>query len=153
MAVSETYVEFEKAEYEIQEFQRFISLPVVRVGDLKSDIEVQCVIEEGSAHKGRDFLPRNKQGQNYQLVRIPAGERYSFCDVEIIDDDLNEMDTETFRAVLVNLGGPVKIGAKAQARVSIIGPNDGNCLVNSGVKSLLFLFTLKKRCDFRMGMY
>lgn len=127
----ETFVEFEKTEYEIQEFQRFISLPVVRVGDLKTDIEVECAIEEGTAHKGRDFLPRNKPGHNHQVVRIPAGERFGFCDIEIIDDDINEMDTETFKAVLMQqIGSAVKIGKKSEARVEIIGPNDGKLLLD-----------------------
>ena len=109
----------------MQEFQRFISLPVVRVGDINSKIQVECSIEEGTAHRNLDFLPRNKIGQNYQVVRIPPGEMYGFCDIEIIDDNLNEIETETFNAVLINPIGGSKIGSKSTAQVAIIGPNDG----------------------------
>lgn len=121
-------MEFEKIVYEVQEYQRFISLPIVRVGDINIDIQVECSIQDETAHKNLDFIARNKLGDNFQVVRIPAGEMYGFCDIEIIDDDLNEMTTETFRAVLGNSAGDVKIGLKSEAQISIIGPNDGKCL-------------------------
>ena len=50
------------------------------------EIEVECSIKEGTARQHYDFIPRNKPGQNYQIVHIPAGEKYGFCDIEIVDD-------------------------------------------------------------------
>ena len=108
----------------MQEFQRFISLPVLRSGDLHNEIQVECVTKDGTAHRNEDFVARNKLGQNFQIVKIPAGELYGFCDIEIIDDDLNEMHTETFKAILVNPSGLTRVGPKSEALVSIIGPND-----------------------------
>ncbi len=109
----------------MHEFQRFISLPIVRVGDLHKEILVECHVHDETAHHNLDYLPRNKHAHNHQLVRIPPNELYGFCDIEIIDDSLPEPITETFRAVLVNPNDPsLKIGLKSEAQVSIIGPND-----------------------------
>ena len=117
-------VEFEKTKYEVQESDKFISIPIIRSGDLTSEVQVECLTQDESAFNNQDYVPRKKSGPN--MVKIPAGEVYGFCDIEIIDDDLHELTTETFKIQLVNAPSNLfKIGKNSEARVSIIGPNDG----------------------------
>lgn len=145
----ESVIEFESVRFEVHETDKFISLPVVRSGDLSADSYVECLTQDETAHRMLDYLPRyaasaNTAGQQHQqansnLVKIPAGEMYGFCDIEIIDDDLQEMNTETFKAVLVNPSFGSKIGAKSEAKIAIAGPNDGR---HSFFLANLFILTL-----------
>ncbi len=132
--IQEVSVEFEKLKYEIQESDKFISLPIVRSGDLSADLFVDCVTQDESAVADLDFVPRvnsptpagfDQHQRRVNQVKIPSGEVYGFCDVEIVDDDVNEPGSETLKAVLVNPSFGVRIGQKSETTISIIGPNDG----------------------------
>jgi hypothetical protein len=110
-------------------------LPIERRGDLKDEIQIECLMQDETALNNLDYTVRNKNGANYQLVRIMPGESIGFCDIQIIDDEIHEKITETFKAILLNPSNGVKIGAKAEAKIAILGPNDGNyykefCLIN-----------------------
>lgn len=119
-------VEFENTRFEIQESDKFISIPIIRSGDLSKEMHVECLTKDETAINNLDYFPRNKNGANYQIVKIPQGEIYGFCDVEIIDDDIHELNSETFKIILMNPSFNTKIGTKSEARVTIVGPNDSN---------------------------
>ena len=121
-------VEFENTRFEIQESDKFISIPIIRSGDLSKEMHVECLTKDETAINNLDYFPRNKNGANYQIVKIPQGEIYGFCDVEIIDDDIHELNSETFKIILMNPSFNTKIGTKSEARVTIVGPNDSNYL-------------------------
>ena len=121
----ESTIEFENTRYEIQESDKFITLPIKRTGDLFTDEYVECLTYEETALSNQDFVSRNKKDSS-SLVKIPAGEIYAFCDIEIIDDKLHEVNTETFKVILANPSARLKIGYKSEAVISIIGPNDCN---------------------------
>jgi len=108
----------------VQESDKFISIPIVRSGDLNTEMQVECLTKDETAINNFDYFPRNKNGFNYQIVKIPPGEIYGFCDIEIIDDELHELQSETFKIVLMNPSSNTKVGLKSEARVHIIGPND-----------------------------
>ena len=97
---------------------------------MSADVYVDCVTEDETATADLDYLPRvaardSVNGRNQaNRVKIAAGEMYGFCDIEIVDDDLNEAVSETFRAVLVSPSTGSRVGAKSEATVLIIGPND-----------------------------
>lgn len=120
----ENLVEFENTRFDVQESDKFISIPIIRSGDLSKEIHVECLTKDETAHNSLDYVPRNKNGGNYQIVKIAQGEVYGFCDIEIIDDDLHESSSETFKIILMNPSFNTKIGPKSEARVTIIGPND-----------------------------
>lgn len=122
----ESLIEFEKIKFEVQETDKFISLPIVRTGDLTTDVHVECLTLDESAIGNFDYVPRLKDNANSNIVKIPAGEMYGFCDIEIIDDDLNEIQTEFFKTYLVSPSIGSRVGPKSEARIAIIGPNDGN---------------------------
>jgi hypothetical protein len=133
--VETTMVEFEKTVYAAHESDKFVSLVIVRSGeDLSGEVAVDCVTRAGEALAELDYVPRGGVGGSraghVSQVRIPSGEVYGFCDVELVDDDLNEPSTETFSVVLVNASPGVRVGARSEAIVSIMGPNDGNDLFN-----------------------
>lgn len=135
----ESIVEFENPHFEVQENSKFVSLPIVRSGEMGLDIWVECITQDDTAYSNLDYVPRNpSQHQHQQLlgmpssgssqgavVKIPAGEMYGFCDIEIVDDDLHELESEVFRAVLVNPSFGARLGSRSEAKISIIGPNDG----------------------------
>ena len=123
--VLETLLEFEKTSFSVHEGDKFVSLPIQRSGDLSLEAQVECVTQEETALNNLDYAARSKSGVNFQKVRIAPGEAFGFCDVEIIDDELEELETETFRVVLVNPSTGTKLGTKSEARVAILGPNDG----------------------------
>ena len=118
-------MEFETTSLTVHEADKFISVPIVRSGDLSAEVNVECMAQEESALQNLDFVTRSKNGANFQKVRIAPGEAFGFCDIEIIDDDLQEIETEVFRVLLANPSAGARIGSKAEARVSILGPNDG----------------------------
>lgn len=118
----EAVLEFEKTRFEVQESNRFVSLPIVRNGDLTKDVQVECLTKDDSATAGSDYVAKISGA----YVRIPAGQMYAFCDIEIIDDHLKEIHTEYFNAYLRNPSDGAKIGFKSQASIGITGPNDGN---------------------------
>lgn len=135
----ESVLEFEQTHVEVQETAKFISLAIVRSGDLGIDVWVECVTRDDTAQANLDYIPRHASPHPHQqllgmptstrpsaMVRIPAGEVYGFCDVEIIDDDVYELGSEVFRAVLVNPSFGARLGSRSEASISIIGPNDGN---------------------------
>ena len=130
--VKETFIEFERTRFEVHESDKFISLPIVRSGDIENDAFVECLTFEETALNNLDFVARKKSEMS-SLVKIPAGEVYGFCDVELIDDDLHETETEAFNVVLVSPSAELKLGAKTEAKILIIGPNDSR-------SRLLFLF-------------
>ena len=130
--VKDTFIEFEKTRYEVHESDKFISLPIVRSGDIENDVFVECLTFEETALNNIDFVARKKSEMS-SLVKIPAGEMYGFCDIELIDDDLHETETEAFNVVLVSPSAELKLGAKTEAKILIIGPNDS--------KSLYYLFS------------
>ncbi|RNA35735.1 extracellular matrix FRAS1, partial [Brachionus plicatilis] len=116
----ESVLEFEKAGIEVQESDKFVSVAIVRNGDLTRDVQVECLTEDASAIAGQDYVAKGSGS----YVRIPAGQLYGFCDIEIIDDHLKEMQTEFFRVYLRDPSDGSKIGAKSESSVAIIGPND-----------------------------
>jgi hypothetical protein len=75
------------------------------------------------AKQNFDFVSRNSKSNNH-LVKIPAGETYGFCDIEIIDDDLHEQFSESFKAILRNPSSGARIGSKNEVSIFITGPND-----------------------------
>lgn len=99
-------------------------MPIIRSGDLSTDVQVECLTIDETANSNVDFVPRLKNNLNSNLVKIPAGEIYGFCDIEIIDDDLNEIQTEYFKTYLSSASPGTRIGFKSEARIGIIGPND-----------------------------
>jgi hypothetical protein len=117
-------VEFEKTVYQVQESDKFISLPIVRTGDLTTDIQVECLTREETATNNFDFVSKSSKSENH-LVKIPAGEAYGFCDIEIIDDEIHEMQSESFKAFLKSPTAGVQVGSRNEAQISIVGPNDG----------------------------
>jgi hypothetical protein len=121
-------VEFEKIHIEVHESDKLISLPIVRNGDLSTDITVVCYTEDVTATSNIDYVPRNMNAFNLNTVKIASGEVYGFCDIELIDDDLHEIKNEQFKAVLVSPSSGVQIGLKKEAKITIIGPNDGKNL-------------------------
>lgn len=125
----ESILEFERTSFEVQESDKFVSLAIVRSGDLTKDVQVECLTEDDSATAGLDYVPR-KSGN---FIRIPSGQIYGFCDVEIIDDNVKEIGSEFFKVILRNPSAGSKIGAKSESSIAIIGPNDGK----------LFLYFLK----------
>ena len=100
-------------------------MPIKRSGDLTTDEYVECITHEETALSNQDFVSRNKKDSS-SLVKIPAGEIYAFCDIEIIDDKIHELNTETFKVVLASPSARLKIGYKSEAIISIVGPNDCN---------------------------
>jgi hypothetical protein len=122
----ETTVEFDKAYFEVNESDKFISLPIERRGDLSNEIQIECLMQDETALNNLDYIVRNKNGANYQLVRIMPGESLGYCDIQIIDDEVLEQNTETFKAILLNPSNGVKIGSIAETKIAILGPNDGN---------------------------
>lgn len=136
----ESIVEFEQSQVEVQENGKFVSLAVVRSGDLSQDVWVECLTRDESAHANTDYMPRSSMPYQHQqllpvsvngnhqsaMVKIPAGETYGFCDIEIVDDDVYELGSETFRAVLSNPSFGARLGARSEATVVISGPNDSN---------------------------
>lgn len=139
--VQETLVEFEKVTFETPESAKFISVPILRRGtDLSTDVYVDCITADGTAIADLDYVPRysnsHTRSNNFHSssgktsrVRIPPGEKYGFCDVEIVDDDINEMNTESFKVLLVNPSHGARLGSRSEAVISIIGPNDA--LINN----------------------
>ena len=107
----------------MQESDKFITVPIKRSGDLFTDEYVECLTYEETAVSNQDFMARNKKDPT-SIVKIPAGEIYAFCDVEIIDDKIHELHTETFKVVLANPSSRLKLGFKSEAIISISGPND-----------------------------
>ncbi len=122
----ENIIEFEQTRFDVNEMDKFISIPIVRSagGDLSVELQVECVTKDETAIQNLDYLARNKHGADFQLVKIPPGETYGFCDIEIVDDDLHEFESETFKIWLRNPSLNTKIGSKSEAIVSITGPND-----------------------------
>lgn len=121
--ILETIIEFEKVKFEVQETDKFLSLPIIRKGDLSNEIQVECLTLDDLATQNFDFVSRNSKSNNH-LVKIPAGESYGFCDIEIIDDDLHEQFSESFKAILRNPSSGVRIGSKNEVNIFITGPND-----------------------------
>lgn len=149
----ESIIEFEQGQIEVQENSKFVSLPILRSGELGLDVWVECVTRDESALSHLDYIPRNPtQYQHQQLlggastgagstgnsmVKIPAGEMYGFCDIEIVDDDLYEVGSEVFRAVLVNPSFGARLGSRSEASIVITGPNDSNlCLFRLSIVGL-----------------
>lgn len=150
----DTVLEFEQTRVDVQENAKFVSLPIVRSGELGVDVWVECVTQDESAHANVDYVPRsisaassssdsmsstpqhqqliaapapfsnNQSPHHSAFVKIPAGEVYGFCDIEIVDDEIYEPGVETFRAVLVNPSFGVRLGSRSEATISILGPND-----------------------------
>ncbi|CAF0709362.1 unnamed protein product [Brachionus calyciflorus] len=116
----EAILEFEKIRYDVHESDRFVSLAIVRSGDLAEDVNVECVTMDETAIGGIDYVPKLNGG----LVRIPPGEIYGFCDIEILDDDLKEIQTELFKVYLRNPSDGSRIGSKHETFIGILGPND-----------------------------
>jgi hypothetical protein len=125
-------VEFDRVKFEVYESDKLISIPIVRSGDLGVDIQVNCYTEDETARSNFDYVPRQANSFNYNSIKIPAGETYGFCDIELIDDDLHEIQNESFKVFLTNPSNGAQIGAKNEAKVLIVGPNDG--------KNFIFLF-------------
>jgi hypothetical protein len=144
----ETSVEFERTLFEVKESDRFISIPIVRSlgSDLTHDLYVDCLTKDETANADQDYVPRllhlNNNNNNNVKVKIAAGESYGFCDVELIDDDLHEMYTETFKVFLANPSPHnTQLGGKFEAIVSILGPNDGK-KINPQFTNKLLKFTM-----------
>jgi hypothetical protein len=100
-----------------------VSLPVLRTGDLTVDVQIECYTRDMTANANADYVPRYLN--TFSLVKIPAGEIYGFCDIELIDDNFHEPNNEAFKAILANPTQGVEIGRKSEADIIIIGPNDG----------------------------
>ena len=107
----------------VQETDKFITLPIKRSGDLFTDEYVECITYEESALSNQDFVPRNKKDSS-SVVKITSGEIYAFCDIEIIDDKIYELETETFKVILANPSAGLKLGYKNEVIIAISGPND-----------------------------
>ncbi len=127
----EVTVEFEEARHQAREWDKFVSLPIVRSGgDLSADVLVECVTRrDETAVADVPATPRASRPplvQRVTQVKIPSGEMYGFCDVEIVHDDVSEATGAAFKAVLVNPSVGVRIGQRSESTVFIIGPNDGN---------------------------
>ena len=84
---------FEKATFEVPESSKLISLPVLRSGELDSDIYVDCSTTTSLGnHRHRNVL-----------VKLAAGESHGFCDLEMgDDDDLLPPSVATLRVRLAN---------------------------------------------------
>lgn len=152
----ESVLEFEQAHVEVQENSKFVSLAIVRTGEMSLDVWVECVTQDESAHAHADYVPRTPAHYQHQqllgspvssggsssgsMVKIPAGEMYGFCDIEIVDDNEYELGSEVFRAVLVNPSFGARLGSRSEASISIVGPNDSKMIFTKN-KKLLFFFT------------
>lgn len=121
-------IEFEKNHFEVHESDKLVSLPIVRSGDLSSDLTVICFTEDDTASSNVDYIPRNMNAFNLNTVHIASGQMYGFCDIELIDDDLHEVKNEQFKAILASPSNGVQLGVKKEAKVIIIGPNDGKII-------------------------
>jgi hypothetical protein len=116
-------IEFDKTKFEVQESDKLVSLPILRTGDLSVDVQIECYTQDVTASANADYVPRYLN--SFSVVKIPAGEIYGFCDIELIDDDVHESDSEVFKVLLANPTQGVEIGRKNEAAITIIGPNDG----------------------------
>lgn len=142
----ESVLEFEQAHVEVQENSKFVSLAIVRTGEMSLDVWVECVTQDDSAHAHVDYVPRTPAHYQHQqllgssvgsggsgsgsgsMVKIPAGEMYGFCDIEIVDDNEYELGSEVFRAVLVNPSFGARLGSRSEASIAIVGPNDSKMI-------------------------
>lgn len=153
----ESVLEFEQAHVEVQENSKFVSLAIVRTGEMSLDVWVECVTQDESAHAHADYVPRTAAHYQHQqllgspvsssstsggsggsMVKIPAGEMYGFCDIEIVDDNEYELGSEVFRAVLVNPSFGARLGSRSEASISIVGPNDSKMIFTK--KQILFFY-------------
>lgn len=118
-------IELDRVKFEVQESDKLVSIPVMRTGDLSTDVQVECFTQDETAQGNLDYVPRQVNSFNYNLVKIAAGEKFGFCDIELIDDDLHEIQSESFKVVINNPSKGAQIGTKNEAKIIIIGPNDG----------------------------
>jgi hypothetical protein len=87
---------------------------------------VNCYTEDDTAHSSQDYIHRKSNSLNF--IKILAGETFGFCDIELIDDDLHEIHSESFKVYLTVPSNNVQIGTKNVAQVLILGPNDRKTL-------------------------
>jgi hypothetical protein len=71
-------VGFEKTTFEVAETSKLVSLPIVRSGDLASDVYVDCMVTTNVLHDG---------DSQRVLVKLTAGESHAFCDLHIGGSD------------------------------------------------------------------
>ena len=83
---------------------------------------MNCYTEDDTARSNYDYISRKAGSLN--IIKIPAGEAFGFCDIELIDDDLHEPHSESFKVYLTNPSNSVQIGTKSVAQITILGPND-----------------------------
>ncbi|XP_033117888.1 extracellular matrix protein FRAS1-like [Anneissia japonica] len=122
-------IEFEKAEYRINEEVGFFSVPVIRKGDNSATVSVVCLTVPKSAHgssligleSGSDYITRGTLLQDQ--IAFPQGISRSSCDVKIVDDSIYE-EEEEFELVLTEPSMMTQIGQQAKAKIVIKGPND-----------------------------
>ena len=58
--ILETIIEFEKVKFEVQETDKFLSLPIIRKGDLSNEIQVECLTLDDLATQNFDLRGATK---------------------------------------------------------------------------------------------
>lgn len=59
-----------------------VSAKIERIGDSTKEVSVMCTTEPGTARSSQDYRERDKK-----WVTFVARQKYSFCNVTILDDD------------------------------------------------------------------
>jgi hypothetical protein len=97
---------------QIQKSDHFISLPIVRSGDINEDVQVECSLEYNYNGTPPPPLPPT----SINLIKIPSGQKYSFCDIELdINDDLNSL-----KVALINPSKNAAIGANNAIQIEVL---------------------------------
>ena len=89
-------IKLEAQELRIDEDEGFVSVAIVRTGDVSGAVEINYAVTPSTATAGQDYVPISG------VITMAAGETRVVVPVQIIDDSLAE-PTETFVFSIVNI--------------------------------------------------
>lgn len=113
----------------VNETSKYLSLPIVRSGDLSKHFSVVCYTRGQTATDGKDFVTRGSFEQS--RIYFEPGERVKNCTVEILNDSMFEAD-ETFQVKLSDLrttsASNIRFSQFSAVTVTILNDEDGNSI-------------------------
>ena len=108
----------------VNETSRFVTVPIVRTGDLATPFSVICHTRPQTAIENKDYVGRGSFEQ--WRIYFEPGERVKYCQVELINDAVFEAD-EIFQIRLSDLRGPADISFNQFNVITVTILNDEDC--------------------------
>jgi hypothetical protein len=123
---------FNYTHLQVNETQKEVNLPIVRIGDLSQKISIICYTQQQTATEGKDYIGRSSIDST-SIVHFNQGDRVKHCTIRLIDDSIFEAD-ETLQVKLmmtqIDNEKPTILDAQlAQATVTINDIEDA-CVVS-----------------------